>query len=62
MIWFGVAGGSAALGLSLLYQRYVRRDSQAVRSGGGFTLFAVSLLICAVGAAIAGVAYLRTSR
>ena len=54
MIYFGVAGGSLALALSLLYTRYVRRDPQAVRSGGGFTLFAVCMLLFAVGAAAAG--------
>ena len=54
MIYFGVAGGSLALALSLLYARYVRRDPQAVRSGGGFTLFAFCMLLFAIGAAAAG--------
>lgn len=56
MIYFGAAGGSLALGLSLLYTRYVRRDAQALRSGGGFTLFAISLILFAFGAAAAGIA------
>ena len=56
MIYFGAAGGSLALALSLLYARYVRKDAQAVRSGSGFTLFAVCLLLFALGAAVAGLA------
>ncbi len=62
MIYFGVAAGSLALALSLLYTRYVRRDPQAVRSGGGFTLFAVCMLLFAIGAAAAGLASVRGSR
>ncbi len=62
MIYFGVAGGSLALALSLLYARYVRRDPQAIRSGGGFTLFAVCMLLFAIGAAAAGLASVRGSR
>jgi hypothetical protein len=62
MIWFGAAGGSAALALSLLYARYVRRDASAVRSRGGFTLFAVCMLLFAVGALLAGLVYLRAGR
>ena len=61
-IWFGVAGGAAALGFSLLYSRYVRRDANAVRSGGGFTLFAVFMFACAAGAFAAGVVAARVGR
>ena len=62
MIYFGAAGGSLALALSLLYSRFVRRDPQAVRSGGGFTLFAVCMLLFALGAAAAGLAAVQGSR
>ena len=62
LIYFGVAGGSLALALSLLYARYVRRDPQAVRSRGGFTLFAIFLLLFAVGAAAAGLFSTRAGR
>jgi len=61
-IWFGVAGGAVAIGLSLLHARYVRRDEQAIRSGGGFTLFALFMFACAVGAAVAGIAAMRVGR
>lgn len=61
-IWFGVAGGAAAFGLSLLHARYVRKEANAVRSGGGFTLFAVFMLVCAIGAAAAGLAAARAGR
>ncbi len=62
LIWFGVAGGAGAVALSLLHARYVRKEAQAVRSGGGFTLFALFLLLFAVGAAIAGYAASRAGR
>jgi hypothetical protein len=61
-IWFGIAGGSMALALSLLYTRFVRRDPQAVRSGGSFTLFAVFMLIFAVGALVAAFVSVRAGR
>jgi hypothetical protein len=54
LIYFGLAGGAAALGVSLLLARYVRRDPQAVRSGGAFTFFAVCMFLFALGAATAG--------
>ena len=62
LIYFGIAGGSLALALSLLYARYVRRDPQALRSGGGFTLFAVCMLLCAIGAAAAGLVSVQGGR
>jgi hypothetical protein len=54
MLWFGIAGGAAALGLTLLYNRYVKRTPQAMRSGGSFTVFGLLMLLFAVGAAVAG--------
>ena len=62
LIWFGVAGGAAALALSLLHARYVRKEAQAVRAGGGAILFAVCLLLFAAGAAVAGVAAAMVGR
>ncbi len=62
LIYFGAAGGSFALALSLLNARYVRKEPQALRSGGGFTLFAVFLLVFALGAAAAGLVSARTGR
>ena len=62
LIWFGVAGGAAALAVSLLYTRYVRKEANAVRSGGGFTLFALCLLLFAAGAAVAGFASVQAGR
>lgn len=62
MIYFAVAAGSLAMALSLLYARYVRRDPQAVRSGGGFTLFAICMLLFAIGAAAAGLVSAQGSR
>ena len=62
LIWFGIAGGAAAIAASLLVDRYVRRSPRAVRSGGGFTLFAVCMLLFALGAAVAGVAAVRADR
>ncbi len=62
LIYFGAAGGALALAVSLLYARYVRRDPQAIRSGGGFTLFAICMLLFAVGAAAAGLVSVQGSR
>lgn len=56
LIWFGIAGGSALFAISLLYSRYVKREQRALSSRGGFTLFAVCMLIFAAGAFVAGLA------
>ncbi len=56
LIWFGVAGGALLYALVLLHTRYIRRAPHAVRSRGGFTLFAVCMLLFAVGATVAGFA------
>ena len=55
LVWFAVAGGAAAFGLSLLWSRYVRRDPHAVHAASGYALFAACMLLVAVGAAVAGV-------
>ena len=62
LIWFGVAGGAAAFAVSLLVDRYVRKAPRAVRSGGGFTLFALVMILFALGAAVAGMAAVRADR
>ena len=56
LIWFTVAAGAAAFAASLLHARYVRKTAQALGSRGGFTLFAVFMLLFAIGAAVAGIA------
>ena len=56
LVWFGIAGGAALFALSLLNARYVRKEQRAVRSRGGFTLFAIFMLIFAAGAFVAGLA------
>ncbi|MGI8642644.1 MAG: hypothetical protein ACR2LS_00810 [Thermomicrobiales bacterium] len=55
LIWYGIAGGAAAVAASLLYARYVRREPQMVAAGSGLTLFALLMLLFAVGALAAGV-------
>jgi type II secretory pathway component PulJ len=55
-VWFGIGGGAALFAISLLRQRYVTKEQQAVRSRGGFTLFALLMLAFAVGAILAGIA------
>jgi hypothetical protein len=62
MIWFGIAGGAVVYAVTLLWARYVRRSPHAVRSRGGFGLFALVMLLFAVGAAVAGVASLQAGR
>ena len=62
ILWFGIAGGALVAALTLLYNRYVKRAPQATRSGGSFTLFAVFMLLFAIGAAAAGVAAAAAGR
>ncbi len=54
LIWFGISGGAGLFGLQLLRARYVNKEQRAVRSRGGFTLFAIFALIFAAGAFVAG--------
>lgn len=54
LIYYGIAGGSLALAVTLLYSRFVRKEQSAVRSRGGFAFFAGCLFLFAIGAAIAG--------
>jgi len=62
IVWFGVSVAATALAISLLYTRYVRKDAQAVRAGGGFALFAFFLFVFAAGAAVAGYAATQAGR
>ena len=59
LIWYGIAGGAAVFAGSLLYARYVAKDPRAVRSRGSYTLFAIFMLLFALGALAAGVASTR---
>lgn len=54
LIWYGIAGGAMAVAVSLLYSRYVRREPRMVAAGSGLTLFALLMVIFAIGAAAAG--------
>lgn len=54
LVYFGISGGALILAIQLLRQRFVAKDRQAVRSGGGYTGFALVLILFAVGAFLAG--------
>ncbi len=54
LVYFGISGGTFLLALSLLRKRYVLRDQAAVKSGGGYTMFALLMIIFAIGAFFAG--------
>ncbi len=54
LVYFGVSGGTLLLALSLLRQRYLAKERTAVRSGGGYTMFAVLMLLFSVGTFLAG--------
>ncbi len=54
LLYYGIAGGTLILGLTLLRRRYLLKDPEAIASGGGYTMFAFFMLIFAVGAALAG--------
>ncbi len=56
LLWFGIGGGAAVFSLSLVYQRYITKTPQAVQSRGSFTLFAILMLLFALGAIAAGIA------
>jgi hypothetical protein len=56
LLWFGIGGGAAVFSVSLVYQRYVRKTPQAMQSRGSFTMFAILMLLFAIGAIAAGVA------
>ena len=62
LVWFGIGGGAALFAFSLLRKRYITKEQQAVRSRGGFTLFAILMLIFAAGAIVAGFASARAGR
>jgi hypothetical protein len=62
LLWFGIGGGAALFAISLLRQRYISKEQQAVRSRGGFTLFALLMLAFALGAIVAGIAAARAGR
>ena len=62
LVWFGIGGGAALFAFSLLRKRYITKEQQAVRSRGGFTLFAIMMLIFAAGAIVAGIASARAGR
>lgn len=62
IVWFGIAVGASVVALSLLYDRYVRKETRAVAAGGASPLFAVFMLLFALFAAVAGVAAERVGR
>jgi hypothetical protein len=54
LIWFGLSGGTAIFGLSLLYQRFVQKQPRAVQAGASYPMFALLMLFFALGALAAG--------
>lgn len=54
LVYFGISGGTFLLALSVLRKRYIERERQAVGSRGGYTMFAILMLIFAAGAFLAG--------
>ncbi|MGD9713218.1 MAG: hypothetical protein AB7V46_14265 [Thermomicrobiales bacterium] len=58
IIWFLISAVALLSGVRLLVRRYVLKSPQAVQSRGSYTLFAVFMIIFAVGAFAAGMASL----
>lgn len=54
LLYFGISGGTLLMAISLLRKRYIERDQTAVGSGGGYTMFAILMLLFAIGAFLAG--------
>ena len=53
-VWFVIAAIAAFGGVRLLFERYIAKKSTAVQSRGGATLFALCMIIFALGAFAAG--------
>ena len=60
VVWFGISAGATIFALFALYKRFVTKDPQAIRSGTGFILFVLCLVLFAVGALLAGIVNIRT--
>lgn len=54
ILWFVIGGLALFSGIRLLFRRYVFKSPQAIQSRGSYTLFAVFMLIFAIGAFFAG--------
>ncbi len=54
IIWFVIGIVALLSGVRLLVRRYILRSSQALQSRGSYTLFAVFMIIFALGAFAAG--------
>jgi hypothetical protein len=53
-IWFIIAAAAAFGGLKLLYERFIVKKTASVESRGGTTLFALCMILFALGALAAG--------
>jgi hypothetical protein len=53
-IWFIIAAAATAGGIKLLYERFIVKKTTAVESRGGTTLFALCMILFALGALAAG--------
>jgi hypothetical protein len=58
ILWFGISGGALVFALSLIRQRYITKTPRALQSRGSYTLFAILMLLFALGAFAAGLASL----
>ncbi len=54
IIWFVIGIVALLSGVRLLVRRYILRSPQALQSRGSYTLFAVFMIIFALGAFAAG--------
>ena len=54
LVYFGISGGTLLMALSLLRKRYIEQDRSAVTSRGGYTMFAILMVIFSIGAFLAG--------
>jgi hypothetical protein len=54
VVWFVIALIAGFTGVRILVDRFILRKPQALESRGGHTLFAVCMLVFALGAVAAG--------
>ena len=54
IVWFVIAAVAGGAAIRLVFNQFIAKKPSALHSSGGTTLFAICLLLFAVGAIVAG--------
>ena len=54
IVWFVIAAVAGGAALRLFFNQYISKKPSGLHSRGGATLFAICLVLCALGALAAG--------